>query len=72
MYRFRSEVDREKVFTCVLKVWLRSYSILYPIITLHVNPYRISRSSHARDLAAGGREPEVEGDGSRDVVAIDI
>ena len=33
--------------------------------------YRISRSAHARDLEAGGREPEVEGDGSRVDVAID-
>ena len=37
MYRFRSKVDRVKVFTCIVKVCLRSYLILYPIMTLHVN-----------------------------------
>ena len=30
------------------------------------------RSGLARDLAAGGREPKVEGHGSRVVVAIEI
>ena len=36
-YRLRSKVDRVKVFTCIVKVCLRSYLILYLIMTLHVN-----------------------------------
>ena len=38
----------------------------------HRIAYRSSRSAHARDRKAGPREPKVEGDGNRVVVAIEI
>ena len=42
------------------------------LVLLSLIAYRSSRSAHARDLAAGGRKLEVEGDGSRVVFAIEI
>ena len=45
MYRFLSEVDQVKVLTCILKVLLRSYSFIYPIMTLHVNALTMWRAN---------------------------